>query len=85
MRKPRYVTVSRGEVTVPVIEQAYYRVLESNKLEALCRILDSEDIDLAILFCRTKKGVDELAEALQAGDIWPGGCTATFPSSSGIA
>ncbi len=79
MRKPRYVTVSRGEVTVPVIEQAYYRVLESNKLEALCRVLDSEDIDLAILFCRTKKGVDELAEALQARGYLAGGLHGDLP------
>lgn len=73
MRKPRYITVNRGEVTVPAIEQAYYRVLESAKLDALCRILDSEDVDLAIIFCRTKKNVDELAENLQARGYMAGG------------
>ncbi|PTX58660.1 ATP-dependent RNA helicase DeaD [Melghirimyces profundicolus] len=66
MKKPHYITVSRGEVTAPVIEQVYYRVLENNKLESLCRILDSEDVEQGILFCRTKKGVDELAESLSA-------------------
>jgi ATP-dependent RNA helicase DeaD len=73
MRKPRYITVSRGEVTVPLIQQVYYRVLESAKVDALSRILDGEEVELAIIFCRTKKGVDELAEALQARGYLAGG------------
>jgi ATP-dependent RNA helicase DeaD len=73
MRRPRYITVSRGEVTVPLIKQYYYRVLENMKVESLCRILDSEDVELAIIFCRTKKGVDELTEALQARGYLAGG------------
>ncbi|MBA4542246.1 MULTISPECIES: DEAD/DEAH box helicase [Thermoactinomyces] len=73
MRKPRYITVNRGEVTVPVIKQYYYRVLENTKVEALCRILDSEEVDLSIIFCRTKKGVDELTESLQARGYLAGG------------
>jgi ATP-dependent RNA helicase DeaD len=73
MRKPKYVTVNRGEVTVPVIKQHYYRVLESFKVEALCRILDSEEVDLSIIFCRTKKGVDDLTDALQARGYLAGG------------
>lgn len=73
MKKPRYITVSRGEVTAPIIEQVYYKVLESTKLESLCRILDSEDVEQGILFCRTKKGVDELAESLQTRGYLSGG------------
>ncbi|WP_124727508.1 DEAD/DEAH box helicase [Staphylospora marina] len=73
MRKPRYITVSRGEVTVPLIRQVYYRVLESTKVDALSRILDSEEVELGIIFCRTKKGVDELAEALQVRGYLAGG------------
>ncbi|SFJ24722.1 DEAD/DEAH box helicase [Thermoflavimicrobium dichotomicum] len=73
MRKPRYITVNHGEVTAPAITQVYYRVLENFKVEALCRILDSEEIDLSIIFCRTKKGVDELTEALQARGYLAGG------------
>ncbi|MBX5436326.1 MAG: DEAD/DEAH box helicase [Alicyclobacillaceae bacterium] len=66
MRDPEHVTINRGEMTVPLTEQVYYRVLERNKLESLCRIIDSEEIALGIIFCRTKRGVDELAEALLA-------------------
>lgn len=73
MKKPKYITVNRGEVTAPIIKQIYYRVLENFKVDALCRILDSEEGDLSIVFCRTKKGVDELAEALQARGYLAGG------------
>ncbi|WP_047152565.1 DEAD/DEAH box helicase [Aneurinibacillus tyrosinisolvens] len=65
MNAPETVAISRKEVTAPTIEQVYYKVFERSKLESLCRILDSEEIDLGIVFCRTKRGVDELTEALQ--------------------
>ena len=68
-----YITVNRGEVTVPIIKQYYYRVLENFKVEALSRIMDSEEVELSIVFCRTKKGVDELTEALQARGYLAGG------------
>lgn len=66
MKSPVTVTISKKEVTAPSIDQRYYQVLERNKQEALCRIIDSQDPDLGIIFCRTKKGVAELTEALQA-------------------
>ena len=66
MKSPKVVSINRGEVTAPSIDQMYYKVLERNKLDSLCRIIDSEEIDLGIIFSRTKKGVAELTEALQA-------------------
>lgn len=66
MKQPETIAVSREEVTAPLIEQVYYKVFDRNKMDSLCRILDSEDVELGIIFCRTKKGVDELTEALQA-------------------
>ncbi|WNF35383.1 DEAD/DEAH box helicase [Bacillaceae bacterium IKA-2] len=66
MKQPKVVSINKGEVTAPSIDQIYFKVLEKNKLDSLCRIIDSEEIDLGIIFCRTKKGVDELTEALQA-------------------
>ncbi|MFT9847634.1 DEAD/DEAH box helicase [Aneurinibacillus sp. REN35] len=65
MNEPQTVAISRKEVTAPTIQQVYYKVFERSKLESLCRILDSEEIELGIVFCRTKRGVDELTEALQ--------------------
>lgn len=65
MDNPQNIAVSRDTLTVPKIEQVYYAVRKENKLNVLCRILDMETVGLSIIFCRTKKGVDELAESLQ--------------------
>ncbi|MGQ9557521.1 MAG: DEAD/DEAH box helicase [Desulfurispora sp.] len=66
LREPEFVTVSRENITVPQIDQIYYETRENLKLEALCRILDSQTISRAIIFCRTKRGVDELVASLAA-------------------
>ena len=66
MNNPRAVTVSRDELTVPLIEQVFYEARDSIKVDALCRIIDIEDIGQGIIFCRTKRGVDELVVALEA-------------------
>ena len=62
MRKPHIVTVSKEELTVPLIEQFYYET--HDKVEGLSRILDVEETGKTIIFCRTKKGVDDLVIAL---------------------
>lgn len=64
MKNPEHVQMARGEMTVPLIDQVYYKVLERTKLDSMCRIIDSEDVTLGMIFCRTKRGVDELTEAL---------------------
>ena len=66
LRDPEVLSVSKDELTVPQIEQVYYEVKEFNKLEGLCRVLDTSEIKLAIIFCRTKRGVDELVAGLEA-------------------
>lgn len=66
LRDPRILSVSRDELTVPQIEQVFYEVKEHNKLDGLCRVLDVSQINLAIIFCRTKRGVDELVAGLEA-------------------
>ncbi len=62
---PEHILVKHKELTVPKIEQVYYEVTEKTKLEATCRIIDMENPDLSIIFCNTKKKVDELVEHLQ--------------------
>jgi len=66
MREPVLIQVSPQQLTVPQIEQFFYEVRPAFKTEALCRVLDMEDVERGICFCRTKKGVDELVEGLQA-------------------
>lgn len=62
MKKPHIVTVSKEELTVPLIEQIYYET--TDKVECLSRVLDVEETGKTIIFCRTKKGVDDLVVAL---------------------
>ena len=64
MNKPVFLTVSKEQLTVPQIDQYYYETRE--KLDGLCRILDAGDMERSIIFCRTKKGVDELTASLVA-------------------
>lgn len=65
-KNPIHIEVSHKELTVPGIEQYYLEVSESSKLEVLTRIIDTNDIKLSLVFCNTKKRVDELASALQS-------------------
>lgn len=60
------VTIEAEKLTVPTIKQTYYEVAPRAKLDALCRILDMEAPGSAIVFCRTKRDVDEIGEALMA-------------------
>ncbi|MGL4789770.1 MAG: DEAD/DEAH box helicase, partial [Anaerotignaceae bacterium] len=62
--EPELVKVSRKELTVPKIEQIYFEVKEKNNLEALCRLIDIHEPKLAIVFCNTKKRVDDIVEQL---------------------
>ncbi|MCU6707607.1 DEAD/DEAH box helicase [Paenibacillus sp. J5C_2022] len=65
LKEPEHVSVIPKQVTAPSIEQAYIEVHERQKFEALGRLLDMESPELAIIFGRTKRRVDELSEALQ--------------------
>ena len=77
LQSPDFVTVSKNNLTVPQIEQVIYETREPKKLESLCRILDTTSISLSIIFCRTKRGVDELVASLQARGYPPPPCTET--------
>lgn len=64
-KNPKMIKVIRKELTVPNTTQYYYEVRPKNKGEVLCRLLDIYDPKLSVVFCNTKKGVDELVEELQ--------------------
>ena len=64
MKAPKNVTISKEELTVPLIEQYYFET--KDKIEGLCRLLDAEIDGKLIIFCRTKKGVDDLSIALSS-------------------
>ena len=59
------IRVVKRELTVPKIEQYYYEVTQRNKEDVLSRLLDMYNPKLSLVFCNTKKQVDELTSALQ--------------------
>lgn len=65
LRTPEHVSVIPKQVSAPLIQQSYIEVQEKAKFDALCRLVDMEAPELAIIFGRTKRRVDELSEALQ--------------------
>lgn len=64
MKNPTHVRVKAKEVTVPNVQQYYLEVPEKQKFDVLTRLLDLQSPELAIVFGRTKRRVDELSEAL---------------------
>ncbi len=64
-RDPQLIKTTPKELTVPKIEQIYFEVKEKMKLEALCRLIDLYSPERSMVFCNTKKRVDELTQQLQ--------------------
>lgn len=64
-KNPITIKVVRKELTVPSIEQYYFEVKQRNKFEVLTRLIDMHNPKLALVFCNTKKQVDELVLRLQ--------------------
>lgn len=65
LRDPEMLTITHKMLTVPAIEQIYYEVRPHQKMDALCRVLDTQGFRKALVFCSTKRGVDEVTMHLQ--------------------
>ena len=65
-KDPTFIKATRKELTVPGIQQFYLEVSEGSKLEVLSRLIDTNNIRLSLVFCNTKRRVDELSSALQS-------------------
>jgi ATP-dependent RNA helicase DeaD len=65
--RPEYVSVvNEEETTNNIIEQRYYVIEENQRDEAIVRLLETEETDKCIIFCRMKREVDRLQEHLEA-------------------
>ncbi len=60
-----YIRVTPKEVTIPLIKQAYYQVQRKDKEEVLTRLIDYYHPKRSLIFCNTKRMVDELSEHLK--------------------
>lgn len=66
MRDPQSVTVQRKQMTVSSIEQRYYLINESDKLNALTRLFEMEPLTSSIIFVRTRVSAGDLANELNS-------------------
>lgn len=64
MKDYQIVTVKTAQLTSDFTDQYYYTIKQTDKLELLSRIIDMEYDFYGIIFCRTKKDVDELVSLL---------------------
>lgn len=66
LNHPEYIKVIHDELTVPNVKQFYIELKNDMKLEVLTRLIDIYDPKLSLVFCNTKRMVDELTSHLQA-------------------
>ncbi len=66
LNNPVHIKVESPQRTVASIEQVYYDVPRGSKLDALVLLFLAYEPKLTIIFCNTKKMVDELTESLNA-------------------
>ncbi|WP_181306389.1 DEAD/DEAH box helicase [Rufibacter sp. XAAS-G3-1] len=63
---PEIVKVTQQQLTVTNIEQIYFEVRSGGKMEVTTRLIDMYNFKVVIIFCNTKRMVDELVSNLQA-------------------
>jgi ATP-dependent RNA helicase DeaD len=64
-REPENVKVEQKAMTVPTVDQVYFEVDRRYKIELLTRLIDIYDLKLGIIFCNTKRMVDDLVDHLE--------------------
>jgi len=63
---PAFVSITKDETTNKDITQQYYVIEENERDDAIIRLLDAEELEKTIVFCRTKREVDRLSNVLSA-------------------
>ena len=61
---PHVIKIQKSEITTSNIEQFYYEVKSKHKVDVFTRLVEYYDLKLMLVFCNTKKMVDELVEDL---------------------
>lgn len=68
-KDPAVVTIAKQEVTLSGIRQELVETTDRWKQASLLKVLEEDNPFLAIIFCRTKRRVDALYEALKSRDF----------------
>ncbi|HXA00447.1 MAG TPA: DEAD/DEAH box helicase [Cytophagaceae bacterium] len=64
-KDPVHVKVTKTELTVSSIEQVFFNIKESAKLQVMGQLIDMHNLQLMLVFCNTKRKVDQVTEELQ--------------------
>ena len=64
LKNPQSITIQNKQLTVESTDQRYYLVNGHDKMAALTRLFETEDITSALIFTKTRIGSDELATQL---------------------
>jgi ATP-dependent RNA helicase DeaD len=65
-KERKFLKVPNQKLTVENVKQLYFKVKESDKTTLISRILTMKNPNSAMVFCNTKKKVDELISALKS-------------------
>ena len=60
-----HIQIKSNTKTASTVSQYYFETRPTNKFETLCRILDSRQMENTIIFCKTKRSVDEVVASMQ--------------------
>jgi len=60
-----HIRIQKKELTIPLVKQYYYEVKRENKEDVTARLLDYYNPRQTLIFCNTKKMVDDLSEKLK--------------------
>ena len=64
MKNPQKILVSKDEIALTQMKQFYTIVNQHGKFDALCDIIRNEQVNKAIIFCRTRRETSRLSEQL---------------------
>ena len=64
LKEPEFITITKKQVTNEKIKEYFYVIDENERKDALIRLLDYKNPQKSIVFCRTKKDVDDIADFL---------------------
>ena len=64
--EPEFISITQEETTNKDITQEYYIIEESERDDAIIRLMDASDTNKVVVFCRTKREVDRLANVLSS-------------------
>ena len=66
LKEPHFIAITKAETTNKNIQQEYYVIEESERDDAIIRLMDAAVTEKVVVFCRTKREVDRLSNVLSS-------------------